>query len=60
MLNYLEVRDISEADVLPLLLDLTNPSPAIGWENRERDEILDRPKPDLLLALANVHQPGDL
>ena len=54
-LNYLGVRDKAETDVLPLLLDLTNPSPAIGWENREREEILDRPKPNLLLALAVVH-----
>ena len=24
-------------DLLPLVIDLTNPSPAIGWDNQERE-----------------------
>jgi hypothetical protein len=34
---------------------LTNPSPPIGWENRERMSILERGPADAVLALALVH-----
>jgi hypothetical protein len=42
-------------NILPLVIDLANPSPAIGWENRERSTLTQRGKPDLILALALVH-----
>jgi hypothetical protein len=42
-------------NILPLLLDLTNPSPALGWANRERDSFSDRGPADLVLALAVIH-----
>ncbi len=42
-------------NVLPLLVDLSNPSPGIGWNNRERKTIKERGRADLLLALALVH-----
>jgi len=54
-LNYLEVKKNHESNLLPLLLDLTNPSPALGWENRERDSIFHRHKPDLIMSLALIH-----
>jgi len=41
--------------MLPLILDLTNPSPAMGFANRERSAISDRQKPDCVLMLAVVH-----
>ena len=53
--NYLEGRQRNETKVLPLLLDLFNPSPPSGWLNRERASIFDRGKPDLVLALALIH-----
>jgi ribosomal protein L11 methylase PrmA len=53
--SYREVRKQRERRVLPLLLDLTNPSPAIGWANLERGTLPSRGRPDLLLALALVH-----
>jgi len=53
--NYLIVKEKGEKNLLPLLLDLTNPSPAIGWNNEERDSVFQREKPDLILALALVH-----
>ena len=43
------------ADVLPLRIDLANPSPAIGWDNRERDSFFSRCDFDLVMALALVH-----
>lgn len=53
--NYLECVSEGETLLLPLLVDVTNPSPGIGWENRERTPILDRLRVDALLALALVH-----
>lgn len=41
--------------VLPLVVDLLDPTPARGWRNRERPAFFDRVQPDLVLALAVVH-----
>lgn len=40
--NYLKIKEKQEENILPLLLDLTNPSPAIGWNNEERDSVFKR------------------
>ncbi|MFH1524179.1 MAG: class I SAM-dependent methyltransferase, partial [Chloroflexota bacterium] len=53
--NYRLVKENKEQNLLPLVLDLTNPSPALGWENRERDSFLERGPVDAVLALALVH-----
>jgi hypothetical protein len=53
--NYLEVKNKKEKNLLPLVIDLTNPSPAIGWENRERDSFLQRGPVDAVMALALMH-----
>lgn len=53
--NYLEVRAAKETNLLPLLLDLTNPSPPLGWENRERMSLPERGPTDTVMALALVH-----
>jgi predicted O-methyltransferase YrrM len=54
-LNYRELKKDGVKNILPLVIDLTNPSPAIGWDNSERDAYLKRGKADLVLALALVH-----
>jgi len=54
-LNYLDCRKREERSLLPLLSDLTNPSPAIGWQNRERQSLIERGPCDTALALALVH-----
>ncbi len=54
-LNYRQVKENKELGLLPLVLDLTNPSPAIGWQNRERESFLQRGPADAVLALALVH-----
>lgn len=41
--------------VLPLLLDILNPSPSIGWANKERLSINQRGCPDAIMALALIH-----
>jgi ribosomal protein L11 methylase PrmA len=52
---YLDAKQRGESRLLPLVLDLFNPTPATGWMNRERAAILDRGAPDLVLALALIH-----
>lgn len=54
-LNYRDLRQNKESHLLPLLLDLTNPSPGIGWENQERDSLAERGPVDTILSLALVH-----
>ncbi len=53
--NYLESKQKGETQLLPLLLDLTNPSPNLGWENRERTSWMQRGPADVVMALALVH-----
>jgi hypothetical protein len=53
--NYREVRKQKEEAILPLLLDLVNPSPAIGWAHQERSNLEERANADLVLALALIH-----
>ncbi len=53
--NYRQVKAEQNENLLPLLLDLTNPSPAIGWANRERDSFASRGPADMVLALAVIH-----
>jgi hypothetical protein len=53
--NYQQTKAKGEKNIIPLILDLTNPSPAIGWHNRERDSLLERAPADLVLALALIH-----
>ena len=53
--NYLQLIEHDEKYLLPLLLDLTNPSPDLGWANQERDSFLHRGPADLVFALALIH-----
>jgi hypothetical protein len=53
--HYRELRVRRETRVLPLVLDLANPSPALGWAGRERSSLPQRLTPDVLMALALVH-----
>jgi SAM-dependent methyltransferase len=54
-LNYLECKRTKTTNILPLVIDLTNPSPAIGWENQERFSFTQREPVDLVMALALIH-----
>jgi hypothetical protein len=53
--NYQHVRKHGETSVLPLQLDLTNPSPALGWAHAERDSLVARGPADLVMALGLIH-----
>jgi len=52
---YSEVKKRRIKNVLPLRMDLTNPSSAIGWANAERRSFIDRGPVDLVMMLALVH-----
>ena len=53
--HWRAVRGGSRAGVLPLVLDLANPSPGLGWALEERSSFLERGTPDVALGLALVH-----
>jgi SAM-dependent methyltransferase len=44
-----------ERRIMPLTVDLADPSPALGWRGRERRPLSERGTPDLTLCLALVH-----
>jgi len=52
---YQYIRKQRIEDILPLIMDLTNPSPSIGWNNKERMGLKRRPFPDTVFALALIH-----
>ena len=54
-INYQQIKKGRHKNILPLVLDVTNPSPAIGWDNLERDSFYSRGKVDIVLALALIH-----
>jgi hypothetical protein len=54
-LNYRACRKESIQTLLPLVIDLTNPSPDLGWAHQERASLQSRGPADLLMALALIH-----
>jgi len=54
-LNYLGAIDEGDQYMLPLISDLTNPSPGLGWAHTERKSLVERGPADTVLALALIH-----
>ena len=54
-LCYRQIVRERESNLLPLQCELTNPSPALGWANRERLSMKERGPADAAMALALVH-----
>ena len=52
---YRHCRDARLQGILPLVMDVTNPSPGLGWHNRARQSLLERGKPTAVLMLAVLH-----
>ncbi|HEV7804273.1 MAG TPA: hypothetical protein VGO80_00525 [Solirubrobacteraceae bacterium] len=52
---YRTLRDEGERRILPLVIDVCDSSPGLGWRGRERGTVADRGRPDLTLCLALVH-----
>jgi ribosomal protein L11 methylase PrmA len=53
--NYLYSKANGETQMLPLLMDLGNPSPGLGWDNVERMSMTERGPADVVMALGLVH-----
>ncbi len=53
--NYLLAVEEGDEHLLPLVMDFTNPTPALGWGHAERQSLVDRGPADVLMALALVH-----
>ena len=54
-INYRECIKNKETYLLPLVIDLNNPSPNIGWANTERMTLMERGPGDTVMALALLH-----
>jgi len=52
---YRQLRAEGEKRILPLVMDLANPSPGIGWRGAERASLERRGPADGALALAVIH-----
>lgn len=53
--NYKQVKENKEEYLLPLIVDITNPSGGIGWSNAERMTLTERGPAGLVMALALIH-----
>jgi len=53
--NYRTCREKGEKQILPLFVDLTNPSSAIGWAHQERKSLIERGPADMVLSLGLMH-----
>ena len=52
---YAQMKKEQDGSILPLVINVTNPSPSIGWMNKERESFLHRASFDLTLCLALLH-----
>jgi hypothetical protein len=52
---YNRIKEKGISGIHPLLIDLSNPSPSIGVNNKERASFSERTNADLVLALALIH-----
>jgi hypothetical protein len=52
---YQALKSERISNILPLIVNVTDPSPALGWRNLERKRIDERGRPELVLALALIH-----
>jgi ribosomal protein L11 methylase PrmA len=53
--HYRSLLGDGRGDTTPLVMDLADPSPSLGWAERERAGLLERANAGLILALALVH-----
>jgi hypothetical protein len=53
--HWLTLSPEARASVLPLVMDLANPSPGLGWGLEERRSLVERGPADVIMALALIH-----
>lgn len=52
---YLDAKKAGRRRLLPLVMDVLNTSPGLGFDLQERPSFLDRARPDLVMLLALLH-----
>jgi hypothetical protein len=52
---YRSLRAEGNTRILPLMLNLADPSPSRGWRSKERQAFTEWSRPHLVLALALIH-----
>ena len=52
---YQRLRESGDDKIIPMVMDLADPSPARGWQGQERSSFTERAASDLVLCLAVVH-----
>ena len=52
---YRKTNEGNQRNIIPLVMDLANPSPGQGWAGRERAPFNERRSPDMALCLAVIH-----
>jgi SAM-dependent methyltransferase len=52
---YRTLADERDETILPLVVDVVDPSPGLGWRGLERQPLEERGRPDLTLCLALLH-----
>jgi len=56
VVDFVFMKNKKSDTILPLVIDLTNPTPAIGWSNEERSSFVSRlGTENTVLALALIH-----
>lgn len=56
--NYSQVQKNKESNMLPFVCDVLQPAPGVGFNNTERESLIERLKnysPDVSMALALIH-----
>ena len=54
--NYIKCQSLKIKNVFPIILDLSNPTPPVGWMNKERSSVYERfGSPDLISCFALIH-----
>ena len=54
-ISYRQGQATHDGFLTPLVLDMGNPSPALGWAHEERQSLADRGPVDLVMVLALIH-----
>jgi hypothetical protein len=52
---YASTKQSQIANLTPLVIDITNPTPSFGWRGKERSAFTDRARPSFATWLAVVH-----
>jgi ribosomal protein L11 methylase PrmA len=52
---YMQCKQTANTNILPLFIDICQPTPSTGWHNEERSSFVSRCSVDMILALAFIH-----